>query len=227
MQTISRVIVSLVYYNSLVRDTLEYTLPRDKYEVSFYDYKRNGIINEIKVQSPLKVFIDQNQEKGQALLKELEKFGKDFYSDESTAIKKTNDGNIRVDHAQNVKIFEETIPLHESLNNVIRIHEQFAEQHVIKTPFTEINGVKVTKFEDYFNLKRHYVVSNQEEDITGLPVGDLVKYYFSDGTNICIRPSGTEPKIKFYIEVVTKDPTIAEKKCDEYYHILLKELNVN
>jgi hypothetical protein len=129
MQTISRVIVSLVYYNSLVRDTLEYTLPRDKYEVSFYDYKRNGIINEIKVQSPLKVFIDQNQEKGQALLKELEKFGKDFYSDESTAIKKTNDGNIRVDHAQNVKIFEETIPLHESLNNVIRIHEQFAEQH--------------------------------------------------------------------------------------------------
>jgi hypothetical protein len=138
MQTISRVIVSLVYYNSLIRDTLEYTLPRDKYEVSFYDYKRNGIVNEIKVQSPLKVFIDQNSKpaegqkvedtKGQLLLKELEKYGRDFYSDESTVIKKTNDGNIRVDHAQNVKIFEQTIPLHESLNNVIRIHEQFAEQ---------------------------------------------------------------------------------------------------
>jgi len=138
MQTISRVIVSLVYYNSLVRDTLEYTLPREKYEVSFYDYKRNGIINEIKVQSPLKVFIDQNSKptegqkiedtKGQTLLRELEKFGKDFYSDESIAIKKTNDGSIRVDHAQNIKIFEQTIPLHESLNNVIRIHQQYAEQ---------------------------------------------------------------------------------------------------
>src|SRR5574344_76089 len=131
MQTISRVIVSLVYYNSLVRDTLEYTLPREKYEVSFYDYKRNGIVNEIKVNSTLKVFIDQNGEKGQALLKECEKFGNDFYSDSSTVIKKTADG-LRVDHAQNVKIFEEAIPLHESLNNVIRIHEQYAEKNNLK-----------------------------------------------------------------------------------------------
>ena len=62
MNTISRVIVSLVYYNSLVRDTLEYTLKKDKFEVNFYDYKRNGIVNEIKLQTPLKVFLDQNGE---------------------------------------------------------------------------------------------------------------------------------------------------------------------
>jgi len=37
METISRVIVSLIYYNSLVRDTLEYTIPKDTYEVNFYD----------------------------------------------------------------------------------------------------------------------------------------------------------------------------------------------
>ena len=131
MQTISRVIVSLVYYNSLIRDTLEYTLPRDKYEEKFYDYKRNGVVNEIKVNSPLKVFIDQNGEKGQALLKECEKFGEDFYSDTSSVIKKAADG-IRVDHAQNIKIFEGVVPLHESLNNVIRIHEQYAEQNNLK-----------------------------------------------------------------------------------------------
>ena len=98
---------------------------------------------------------------------------------------------------------------------------------VINTPFKEINDQKVTKFEDYFNLKRHYFISNQTEDIVGLPVGDLVKYYLADGSNICIRPSGTEPKIKFYIDVLTKDPSTAEKKCDEYYRVLLKELNVN
>lgn len=98
---------------------------------------------------------------------------------------------------------------------------------VINTPFKEINDQKVTKFEDYFNLKRHYFISNQTEDILGLPVGDLVKYYLADGSNICIRPSGTEPKIKFYIDVLTKDPSTAEKKCDEYYRVLLKELNVN
>ena len=128
MDTINRVIVSIVYYNSLVRDTLEYTLPREKYEVNFYDYKRNGIVNEVKVNSPLKVFIDQNGEKGQKLLEECTKFGEDFYSDTSTVIKKAPEG-IRVDHAQNIRIFEGVIPLHESLNNVIRIHEQYAESH--------------------------------------------------------------------------------------------------
>ena len=131
MQTISRVIVSLVYYNSLIRDTLEYTLPRDKYEVSFYDYKRNGVVNEIKVNSPLKVFIDNNGEKGQQLLKECEQFGENFYSDTSTVIKKVPEG-IRVDHAQNIRIFEGVIPLHESLNNVIKIHEDYAEKNNFK-----------------------------------------------------------------------------------------------
>ena len=35
MNTISRVIVSLVYYNSLVRDTLEYTINKETYDVNF------------------------------------------------------------------------------------------------------------------------------------------------------------------------------------------------
>ncbi|MGP1413609.1 MAG: hypothetical protein ACTTID_00505 [Bacillales bacterium] len=128
MKTISRVIVSLVYYNSLIRDTLEYTIVRDKYEPGFYDYKKNGIINEIKVNSPLKVFIDQNGEKGQELLKQLEEFGQTFYGDNSTVMKRLDD-NIRVDHAQNIKIFEGAIPLHESLNNIIKLHRDFAEKN--------------------------------------------------------------------------------------------------
>ena len=66
METISRVIVSLVYYNSLVRDTLEYTLNKpDGFDTKYYDYKRNGIVNEIKLNTPLKVFLDQNGEKGE------------------------------------------------------------------------------------------------------------------------------------------------------------------
>ncbi len=128
MNTISRVIVSLIYYNSLVRDTLEYTLNKDAYDVNFYDYKRNGIVNEIKLQTPLKVFLDQNGEKGEDLRKRLEAFGNDFYSDTSTVIKKAADG-LRVDHAQNVKIFESVIPLHEELNSIIRLHVQYANQN--------------------------------------------------------------------------------------------------
>ncbi len=129
METISRVIVSLVYYNSLVRDTLEYTINRkDPFDVRYYDYKRNGIVNEIKLNTPLKVFLDQNGDKGNELRKKLEDYGNEFYSDTSTVIKKASDG-LRVDHAQNVKIFEQTIPLHEELTQVIRLHVNYARQN--------------------------------------------------------------------------------------------------
>ena len=129
METISRVIVSLVYYNSLVRDTLEYTIPKDSYEVNFYDYKRNGIVNEPKLNTPLKVFLDQNGEKADELRKKLEQFGEDFYSDNSTVIKKAADNTLRVDHAQSVKIFENVIPLHEELNSIINLHVNFVRQN--------------------------------------------------------------------------------------------------
>lgn len=129
METISRVIVSLVYYNSLLRDTLEYTLNRPNgYDVKYYDYKRNGIVNEIKLNTPLKVFLDQNGEKGEQLRKKLEDYGNELYSDTSTVIKKASDG-LRIDHAQNIKIFELTVPLHEELTQVIRLHVNYARQN--------------------------------------------------------------------------------------------------
>ena len=131
METISRVIVSLVYYNSLVRDTLEYTLAnRANFDVNYYDYKRNGIVNEPKLNTPLKVFLDQNGEKGEDLKKRLEQFGEEFYSDNSTVIKKASDG-LRVDHAQHVKIFQAVMPLHEELNSIVKLHVNYARENNI------------------------------------------------------------------------------------------------
>lgn len=131
METISRVIVSLVYYNSLVRDTLEYTLNKpDGFDTKYYDYKRNGIVNEIKLNTPLKVFLDQNGEKGEDLRKRLEAFGNEFYSDASTVIVRKNE-ELRIDHAQNVKIFQNVIPLHEELNSIIQLHVNHARTNNI------------------------------------------------------------------------------------------------
>lgn len=72
-------------------------------------------------------------------------------------------------------------------------------------PFKELLNNKVVIFEDYFSLKRLDLKTKETTPITGLPHGDLVKFIFDDGTNICIRPSGTEPKCKFYVEVIEKD----------------------
>lgn len=128
METISRVIVSFVYYNSLVRDTLEYTLNKEQYDVNFYNYKRNGIVNELKLNTPLKNFIENNGEAGQKLKERLEKFGNDFYSDTSTVLHLANDG-LRVDNAQNIKIFEDTVPLHQEMSNIVNLHVKYAHDH--------------------------------------------------------------------------------------------------
>ncbi|MDU0895024.1 MAG: phospho-sugar mutase, partial [Anaerococcus sp.] len=42
-------------------------------------------------------------------------------------------------------------------------------------------------------------------DETGLPKSNVLKYYFEDDSWVAIRPSGTEPKIKLYINAVSKD----------------------
>ena len=96
----------------------------------------------------------------------------------------------------------------------------------IHDPLNQIGGKDVVKFEDYFDKKRYYTATRLIEDIQGIPAGDLVKYYLSDKTVVCIRPSGTEPKIKFYIEVVVDDPSVAEAKCDQIYEEVLKDLEV-
>lgn len=128
MLPISRVIVSLVYYNSLIRDTLEYTIHRDKFDVNFYNYKKNGIVNEPLLNTPLKSFLDSNAEKGEELRKQILDYGETFYSDKSTVLRVDGD-TIRVDHNQDVMIYEKTIPLHEQINAIIKIHERYAQEH--------------------------------------------------------------------------------------------------
>lgn len=54
--------------------------------------------------------------------------------------------------------------------------------------------------EDYANSKRIFVRDNQEETIQ-LPTSNVLKYKLDNGAWFCIRPSGTEPKIKFYFGV--------------------------
>ena len=136
MLPISRVIVSIVYYNSLLRDTLEYTLTRDKYEVEFYNYKKYGIVNELKLNTPLKSFLDSNGEKGAELQKKLENIGEEVYGEKSTILKPTAD-NVRVDHGQDIKIFDLIVPAHEELNAVLRLHLDF----MVKNREQIINGL--------------------------------------------------------------------------------------
>ncbi len=68
-----------------------------------------------------------------------------------------------------------------------------------KRPET-LNDSKIVKVKDYQSSKEIELVSGEEKDIL-LPKSNVLQFFLEDGTKISIRPSGTEPKIKFYVGV--------------------------
>nr|WP_315152737.1 phospho-sugar mutase [uncultured Flavobacterium sp.] len=72
-----------------------------------------------------------------------------------------------------------------------------------ENPLKEINGQRVVLVEDYKSSIAKNLFTSEEETID-MPKADVLIYYTEDGSKICARPSGTEPKIKFYISVKTE-----------------------
>jgi phosphomannomutase len=70
-------------------------------------------------------------------------------------------------------------------------------------PVKEINGQRVIMLEDYKSSIAKNLLTGEEETMN-IPKADVLIYYTEDGSKICARPSGTEPKIKFYISVNTE-----------------------
>mgnify|MGYP000647142500 FL=1 len=72
-----------------------------------------------------------------------------------------------------------------------------------ENPFSEISGSKVIKMEDYLVGEAINFETNTKDKID-IPNSNVLIYYTQDGSKIAMRPSGTEPKIKFYISVNTE-----------------------
>lgn len=69
-----------------------------------------------------------------------------------------------------------------------------------ENPLKEINGQRVVMVEDYQSSIATNLLTEEKEEIN-MPKSDVLIYYLEDGSKICARPSGTEPKIKFYFSV--------------------------
>ncbi|BAO76813.1 phospho-sugar mutase [Winogradskyella sp. PG-2] len=78
-----------------------------------------------------------------------------------------------------------------------------------ENPLNEVNGSKVTKIEDY-QLSISKDLENNSEKTIDIPKSNVLIYYTEDGSKIALRPSGTEPKIKFYISVNTKLDNVSD-----------------
>lgn len=78
-----------------------------------------------------------------------------------------------------------------------------------ENPVSEINGQRVIMVEDYQNSTAKNLLSKDTETLF-VPKSDVLIYYLEDGSKICARPSGTEPKIKFYFSVNTSIKSLNE-----------------
>lgn len=72
-----------------------------------------------------------------------------------------------------------------------------------ENPMKEINGQRVIMLEDYQSSIAKNLLTDEETKMD-IPKSNVLIYYTEDGSKICARPSGTEPKIKFYISVNTE-----------------------
>jgi phosphomannomutase len=74
-------------------------------------------------------------------------------------------------------------------------------------------------------------MNGEEFEIT-IPKSNVLIYYLEDGSKICARPSGTEPKIKFYFSVncaidSLNDISEAEKQLDKKIETIISEMQLN
>ncbi len=69
-----------------------------------------------------------------------------------------------------------------------------------KNPPAQINNSKVILIKDYLTLYEKEIKSGKEKAID-LPKSNVLQFFLEDGSRISVRPSGTEPKIKFYFSV--------------------------
>ena len=83
-----------------------------------------------------------------------------------------------------------------------------------KNPPKEINGHKVLSFRDY-QADTITDLATGEVKPTGLPKSNVLYFDMEDNVWMCVRPSGTEPKIKFYYGVVGTSLEDADKKSEQ------------
>jgi len=97
-------------------------------------------------------------------------------------------------------------------------------------PPTAINKSKVIKIEDYLSSEAKDLISGTTQTIE-VPKSNVLIYYTEDGSKIALRPSGTEPKIKFYVSVNTTLDNMAdfnskEQLLETKIDAILKDMNL-
>ena len=106
-----------------------------------------------------------------------------------------------------IEIYKDLGLYQEALVNVVRKGREGAEEikkmmsDFRNNPVKELAGSKVVLVKDFQEQTAWDLVKAEKAEMTDIPKSNVLIYYTEDGTKVAIRPSGTEPKIKFYFSV--------------------------
>jgi phosphomannomutase len=98
-------------------------------------------------------------------------------------------------------------------------------------PLKEINGERIIMMEDYQTSIATNLLTGEKESMS-IPKSDVLIYYTDEGSKIAARPSGTEPKIKFYVSVNTPLDSVdkfkeVNAKLDTKIKRILEDLKID
>ena len=118
--------------------------------------------------------------------------------------------------------YSKGMSLYEGLQELYKKYGYFKEETISLT-LAGIEGLeKIQEIISYFrnndiktiNDKKVVEVKDFANGIDNLPKANVLKYFLEDESWVAVRPSGTEPKLKFYVAVKGKDESGCDKKVD-------------
>lgn len=128
-----------------------------------------------------------------------------------------------------IEIYQRLGLYQEGLVNIVRKGKEGAEKikqmmtDFRNSPVSSLAGAKVILVKDFQEQTAWNLVKNEKVTMDDIPKSNVLIYYTEDGSKVAIRPSGTEPKIKFYfsvkdeissLEEYTSKADILEKKIE-------------
>lgn len=128
-----------------------------------------------------------------------------------------------------IDIYKDLGLYYEGLVNVVKKGRTGAEEILQmmrdyrENPPAEIAGSKVVEVKDFKEQTSLNLIENKKSVMDDIPKSNVLIYYTEDGTKVCIRPSGTEPKIKFYVSV--KDEVSSKEEFNGKIAILSQKIN--
>ena len=127
MKNINQYNFDIIHVATHLRDTLEYVLPRE-HDAKIFDQRRDVLTKGLSPETPLGKFLEANKDKFEGMMELYNELLEDVYGENSTILTKTNDGKIRVDHSQHLRIYELVVGIMEPLKDIIFFHVNLARR---------------------------------------------------------------------------------------------------